>query len=207
MASSEVTEVLYSEDDHLGIHTTPLDLPVVECVQEVVTADNLSIHNQILSDNGSNHIIYGDELIITSEDVPEEIVGCVSSTTDTIVGGFDELYDENVPTSVEHTLIDVSPTLEITRRINSRPSSTNNISIRQNSISRPASNGRRKPDMFEEIDWKIRSNSQYGNWQQKQVSIKTLEGEFSVTMWASGADEGTSFQPLPKFNFNVINAF
>jgi len=43
--------------------------------------------------------------------------------------------------------------------------------------------------MFEEIDWKIRSNSPYGNWQQKQVSIKTLEGEFSVTMWASAADE------------------
>merc|ERR1712012_1489364 len=30
---------------------------------------------------------------------------------------------------------------------------------------------------------------QHGSWQQKQVSIKTLEGEFSVTMWASGADE------------------
>ena len=27
-------------------------------------------------------------------------------------------------------------------------------------------------------------------WQQQQVSIKTLEGEFSVTMWASGADDG-----------------
>ena len=27
-------------------------------------------------------------------------------------------------------------------------------------------------------------------WQQKRVSIKTLEGEFSVTMWASGADDG-----------------
>merc|ERR1712088_757333 len=27
------------------------------------------------------------------------------------------------------------------------------------------------------------------SWQQKQVSIKTLEGEFSVTMWASGADD------------------
>jgi len=26
-------------------------------------------------------------------------------------------------------------------------------------------------------------------WQQKRVSIKTLEGEFSVTMWASGADD------------------
>jgi len=26
-------------------------------------------------------------------------------------------------------------------------------------------------------------------WEQKQVQIKTLEGEFSVTMWASGADD------------------
>ncbi|MPC11813.1 Transcriptional repressor protein YY1 [Portunus trituberculatus] len=27
-------------------------------------------------------------------------------------------------------------------------------------------------------------------WEQKQVQIKTLEGEFSVTMWSSGVDEG-----------------
>ena len=27
-------------------------------------------------------------------------------------------------------------------------------------------------------------------WEQKQVQIKTLEGEFSVTMWSSGADDG-----------------
>ncbi|GAB6031703.1 hypothetical protein CHUAL_009454 [Chamberlinius hualienensis] len=43
----------------------------------------------------------------------------------------------------------------------------------------------------------ISSNSDYGydmdrntrKWEQKQVQIKTLEGEFSVTMWASGEDE------------------
>lgn len=29
-------------------------------------------------------------------------------------------------------------------------------------------------------------------WEQKQVQIKTLEGEFSVTMWASGTDDGES---------------
>lgn len=29
-------------------------------------------------------------------------------------------------------------------------------------------------------------------WEQKQVQIKTLEGEFSVTMWASGTDDGKS---------------
>lgn len=27
-------------------------------------------------------------------------------------------------------------------------------------------------------------------WEQKQVQIKTLEGEFSVTMWSSGVDDG-----------------
>jgi len=27
-------------------------------------------------------------------------------------------------------------------------------------------------------------------WEPKQVQIRTLEGEFSVTMWASGADDG-----------------
>ena len=29
-------------------------------------------------------------------------------------------------------------------------------------------------------------------WEQRQVQIKTLEGEFSVTMWSSGADDGES---------------
>lgn len=31
-------------------------------------------------------------------------------------------------------------------------------------------------------------------WEQKQVQIKTLEGEFSVTMWSSGVDDGKSCQ-------------
>lgn len=36
-------------------------------------------------------------------------------------------------------------------------------------------------------------------WEQKQVQIKTLEGEFSVTMWASGTDDGTSNLRLSSF--------
>jgi len=30
-------------------------------------------------------------------------------------------------------------------------------------------------------------------WEQKQVQIRTLEGEFSVTMWASGTDDGINY--------------
>ena len=33
-------------------------------------------------------------------------------------------------------------------------------------------------------------------WEQKQVQIKTLEGEFSVTMWASGKINTSSFHNL-----------
>ncbi|XP_012217057.1 transcription factor YY2 isoform X2 [Linepithema humile] len=38
-------------------------------------------------------------------------------------------------------------------------------------------------------------------WEQKQVQIKTLEGEFSVTMWASGTDddEGSNPEPDPDY--------
>ena len=38
-------------------------------------------------------------------------------------------------------------------------------------------------------------------WQQKQVSIKTLEGEFSVTMWASGTEEGKKKPPYSILDF------
>lgn len=34
-------------------------------------------------------------------------------------------------------------------------------------------------------------------WEQKQVQIKTLEGEFSVTMWASGTDDGECLAATP----------
>lgn len=36
-------------------------------------------------------------------------------------------------------------------------------------------------------------------WEQKQVQIKTMEGEFSVTMWASGTSDGKTkakFEPF-----------
>lgn len=35
-----------------------------------------------------------------------------------------------------------------------------------------------------------RGGSATRKWEQKQVQIKTLEGEFSVTMWATGTDDG-----------------
>lgn len=54
---------------------------------------------------------------------------------------------------------------------------------------RKASNTRfRAPDHA--IFGDMASETKTRKWEQKQVQIKTLEGEFSVTMWASGTDDG-----------------
>lgn len=37
-------------------------------------------------------------------------------------------------------------------------------------------------------------------WEQKQVQIKTLEGEFSVTMWAAGAEDGMCASIMTDWN-------
>jgi hypothetical protein len=41
-------------------------------------------------------------------------------------------------------------------------------------------------------------------WEQKQVQIKTLEGEFSVTMWASGTDDGKRVDILLSMLFQNL---
>merc|ERR1712037_1035529 len=164
MASSEVTEVLgYSEeiasDDMIEINNDTLDMPV-ECVQEVVTDSNFHF--------GDHQIIYGDELIVTSEDVPqsEEIVG---NDSDPYVG----IYD-SVPVPAPNT--DVLDS-------NSLRNFVSHSKPQKQKIKREV---KREFDLESFSEGKIR---QHGSWQQKQVSIKTLEGEFSVTMWASGADD------------------
>merc|ERR1712142_1116180 len=142
-------------DDMIEIHNDTLDMPV-ECVQEVVTDSNFHF--------GDHQIIYGDELIVSSEDVPqsEEIVG---SDSDPYVG----LYVP-VPTATSDVLDSSN-----LRNFVSKP--------QRQKIKREIKSDFRDLDLS---DAKIR---QHGSWQQKQVSIKTLEGEFSVTMWASAADD------------------
>jgi transcription factor YY len=46
------------------------------------------------------------------------------------------------------------------------------------------------------------SSATSSGWQQQQVSIKTLEGEFSVTMWASGAEEDEDKKPVGLDDLN-----
>jgi len=160
MASSEVSEVLGYSEEIVGsedMMESQLDLPV-ECVQETIVTDS-SFH---LGDQ----IIYGDELIVTSEDVPqsEEIVGG-GPDSDPYVG----LYE-----SVPIPNIDSGTKFGVNSFVGSKKQKNSGSKVKREFDLESLSEGRLK-------------NS--ASWQQKQVSIKTLEGEFSVTMWASGADD------------------
>lgn len=155
MASSEVSEVFTSPfADERTLNQI--------ASENVIDDTNLNVVSKFENDD-----IYGtDELIVSSEDVPqsaEEIVG--SSITDS-------LSDVYVPTSVMTS----SPTIDL---------------IKKSSILSPS----RKPNRAKRKNGGLESLFNHGGdekettWQQKRVSIKTLEGEFSVTMWASGAED------------------
>lgn len=49
---------------------------------------------------------------------------------------------------------------------------------------------KRENELFGISDMPVETKTR--KWEQKQVQIKTMEGEFSVTMWASGTDDGKS---------------
>lgn len=172
MASSEVSEVFTSFEDGLnGGEDDPRTLAAIEIGEGDEDEDVVvKPHHPLVDPEDPVRIMYGEELIVTSEDVPqsEEIVGG-SVTDDPLSAVYDTVP---VPPVVHH---DMSP---------SPPQSKNNP--------RRPPRARRKPErgldslVMDQVDTPTTPSN---TWQQKRVSIKTLEGEFSVTMWASGADD------------------
>lgn len=164
MASSEVSEVFGYSGDMVEIEYDALQMPL-ECVEEEVTDSGIPIEHA--------HIVYGDELIVTNEEVQqsEEIVGDI--TNDILFVPVPEaLDDENHYTEVsEKKSLDAETfTLQhVSNDSSAMGSSSNPWQQNQKGNSSRVGPG--------------------GAWQQKQVSIKTLEGEFSVTMWASENDD------------------
>ena len=174
----QVSEVLGYSEEIVGSEDMiqgQLDLPV-ECVQvatvTLATTDTTTflLQETIVTDSSfhlGDQIIYGDELIVTSEDVPqsEEIVG--GGDSDPYVG----LYE-----SVPIPSMDAAPKFGAVSSF-----------VKSKNQTGKQSRVKREFDLESLSEGRLKNSA---SWQQKQVSIKTLEGEFSVTMWASGADDG-----------------
>lgn len=164
--------------------------------------------NQLTVDAVNDDLYGSDELIVSSEDVPqsEEIVG--SSIADT-------LNDVYVPTSVPDLsavdLIKKEPNISTTRivassiKVNSMPKSHHHhheLGSLGTLHSPSRIKHRNSPLHHHKNGLESLFHSAVGadidketTWQQKRVSIKTLEGEFSVTMWASGTEDDEDKKP------------
>jgi len=86
------------------------------------------------------------------------------------------------PSSAPEILIETTPTTTKKRRSGSSLSSSG----AKRSNKRSAQSG---TTLLQPSQQRSGGGSSARKWEQKQVQIKTLEGEFSVTMWATGTDE------------------
>lgn len=64
---------------------------------------------------------------------------------------------------------------------------------------------KRENELFGISDMPVVETTKARKWEQKQVQIKTMEGEFSVTMWASGTDDGKCRKNCLENIFNEWN--
>lgn len=141
--------------------------------------------NQLAADNVTDDLYGSEELIVTSEDVPqsEEIVG--SSIADS-------LNDVYVPSTPDLTsavdLIKKEPPSTTAITHNSKSSMKNKLTSKHHAKHKNGLESLFHSAVGADIDKET-------TWQQKRVSIKTLEGEFSVTMWASGTEDGKNQNP------------
>ena len=140
--------------------------------------------NQLTADHVNDDLYGSEELIVSSaEDVPqsEEIVGAASIT--------DSLNDVYVPTTSDEVMASVD-----------RPIKKESTIPFSRTKSPPSNHGKMKrKNCLESLFHSASDEDKETTWQQKRVSIKTLEGEFSVTMWASGAEDGKTHYLLFVF--------
>ena len=161
--SIEESEVEIQQDGEvIEVESIPVDIPI-EAAMTVETVGDETIEVQPMI-----------ALQPLPDSVSEEIV---LQTREEVVGGDPNLvYGDAIPVP--------APEIEVSSE-----------DILSPSVRRGGGKNRKKgkarniiqvPPTFSGGELSLDHGSATRKWEQKQVQIKTLEGEFSVTMWASG---------------------
>ncbi|XP_031789523.1 transcriptional repressor protein YY1 isoform X2 [Nasonia vitripennis] len=193
MASSDmIAEVEIQPDiQEVEIESIPVDMPCETVETTIVDTDEEEEEEEEeVDDQHQQQMITLQSLPDTGRE--EEIL---LQTQEEIVGGTDPLsvYDQ-IPVP-EQGAADIY--VEASPGPSSRPA-TGKKKARKSA----AGGGQQRFRPQEHaIYTEMPGESKARKWEQKQVQIKTLEGEFSVTMWASGTDddEGSNPEPDPDY--------
>ena len=169
------TEVeIQSELQEVEIETLPVDDMPVETIVET-TIDSAGHHFMDASCRGGDVDVDAEEIVLQTQEAGEVVVG----------GDDDADPDDSSGLDYLHMYSDTSTASSSRRTANNNPNSRK----ARNNRSSNTHNSRSNPYDNDGYISNTTSNSHSRKWEQKQVQIKTLEGEFSVTMWASGAEE------------------
>ena len=158
MASVVGSEVEINNISHLEIQEIEIEeIPVELSTETVVSSDNVEDMENILTLQSFQN----NSMLIQN---PEEII---------------DPMDHNLVfvDSIQHNANGIEVMSEGIRRKTKRNNRNNRVKPYE--IQNEAS-------MDVPIDDYLTLGNNVRKWEQKQVQIKTLEGEFSVTMWASG---------------------
>lgn len=146
--------------------------------------EELEIQNQVEIESDSvdipcDAVDMDGRSIVSLQALQDNRDDLILETTEEVVGcGDDALAYEEIPLEQDINYIEAIP----------------GPSRRLKKTNRRMGTKFRESEQFLETS-EVRPNKK---WEQKKVQIKTLEGEFSVTMWASGTDEG---KPDPSNHF------
>lgn len=187
MASSDVfSEVeIQSELQEVEIETLPVDMPVEQIVE--TTIDSTGGHFMDGHSHGDDH----HEIVLQTQG--EVVVGGDADPDDS--SGLDYLHmysDTSTASSSRHKTCHTNNTTSS----GAQHGKKSGRSAKTAQTGGHHSNGSRYAGANDD-GYTISNTSSHNSrrWEQKQVQIKTLEGEFSVTMWASGAEEDGNYLP------------
>ena len=142
---------------------------------EEVEIEPIPVEMPIETVETSEEVIEGSQMIAL-QPMPEAGEEVILQTTEEIVGDQNLVYIDSIPVptpEIEIATEEQSPSTSKKGKGGKKKGKTKGISL--------------EGDVgIGELTFD--PNSTTRRWEQKQVQIKTLEGEFSVTMWASGKE-------------------
>uniref|UniRef100_A0A6B2EHS5 Putative transcriptional repressor protein yy1 n=1 Tax=Phlebotomus kandelakii TaxID=1109342 RepID=A0A6B2EHS5_9DIPT len=187
ISDSNIVEVVEADFNDIGVNYDDYEVSVGDEQYEEVTCETEDSQGLLMQSIDDEEVIMHADDLQSHEEVIDASAGGLSAVYGDVASLNSDIYIETSPGP------STAPSLtaaRVRRRPMKESQSQQNIAIQGvgngEHIEVPMGTGGGKPR----------------RWEQKQVQIKTMDGEFSVTMWASGAsdtDEDSTPEPDPDY--------
>ncbi|XP_055690151.1 transcriptional repressor protein YY1-like isoform X2 [Lutzomyia longipalpis] len=212
ISDSNIVEVVEADFNDIGVNYEDYEVSVGDEQYEEVTCETEDSQGLLMQNIDDEVIMHTDSELQNHEEVIDAAGGSLSAVYGDVSSLNSDIYIETSPGPSS-----AAPSLtaaRVRRRPGKIPDSTPHSNIA--TIQGIGNGGRGSTRGYgmssidsmlpvpsaEHMEVPMGAGSKPRRWEQKQVQIKTMDGEFSVTMWASGAsdtDEDSTPEPDPDY--------